>query len=99
MSPVCKWGAVWALLALPGCDFIFPPDGGTGLGPDAPVSSNGIDAGPANDDAVAAHNEVRAAAKPVPSPALPPMHWDNSAALVAANWAANCMFAHSHTPG
>src|SRR5215470_2389136 len=103
MSDVRKWRPMYAAAAalvvvggLAGCDFFFPPDGGMQT---PPFPDNGIDAGPPNDDAVAAHNEVRAAAIPTPSPPLPPMHWNDAAARVADSWAANCMFAHSHTPG
>jgi pathogenesis-related protein 1 len=103
MPNVRKWGTMWAaagLVVLGGCDLLFPPDGGSNETADAPAfPQNGIDAGLANDDAVAAHNEIRAAAVPTPSPPLPAMHWDDSAARVADSWAANCMFAHSHTPG
>ena len=81
---------------LAACDIFFPPDGGMQA---PPFPDNGVDAGLPNDDAVAAHNQVRAAAIPTPSPPLPQMHWDDAAARVADTWAANCMFAHSHTPG
>ena len=43
---------------------------------------------------VAAHHAVRAAAMPAPSPALPEVHWSDSAASLAADWAARCDFTH-----
>lgn len=41
-----------------------------------------------------AHNDVRAAAMPAPSPALPAMHWSPSAQALAEDWAARCDFQH-----
>jgi len=39
----------------------------------------------------ALHNQVRAQAQPVPSPALPPLQWDESLAATAGAWAAQCV--------
>jgi pathogenesis-related protein 1 len=44
---------------------------------------------------VIAHNQARAAAMPTPSPALPALTWNGSAATVAANWAAQCQYMHN----
>ena len=44
---------------------------------------------------LAAHNAVRAAAMPVPSPLLMPMTWNASAASVAQTWANNCVYMHN----
>lgn len=43
---------------------------------------------------VTAHNTERAAAMPVPNPALPQVSWSTSAASLAADWAARCNFMH-----
>ncbi len=48
---------------------------------------------------VALHNAVRAAAMPVPSPALMPMAWSISAEAVAQAWANNCQWAHNPNRG
>jgi pathogenesis-related protein 1 len=44
---------------------------------------------------VTAHNQVRATAMPTPSPALPALSWNTSAATVAGNWAAQCQYMHN----
>jgi pathogenesis-related protein 1 len=44
---------------------------------------------------VDAHNAVRAAAQPAPSPPLPPVSWSEDVADVARDWAARCVFEHS----
>src|SRR5205823_945269 len=45
---------------------------------------------------VAAHNAVRASAVPAPSPALPPLAWDDGVASTAQAWSSRCVFEHSH---
>jgi hypothetical protein len=45
---------------------------------------------------VDAHNAVRAAASPVPSPALPKLSWDDKLEGIAQAWSAGCVFEHSH---
>jgi hypothetical protein len=42
-----------------------------------------------------AHNAVRAAAMPAPSPALPPLTWSDAAAQHATAWANGCQWMHS----
>ncbi|MFT3708795.1 MAG: CAP domain-containing protein [Archangium sp.] len=64
----------------------------------------GVDAGATQDagptltaeqqEWVTAHNAVRVAAMPVPSPALSDVHWDTNAASLAADWASRCDFNH-----
>ena len=49
------------------------------------------------DGITAAHNDVRENAVPVPSPALEPLCWSNTAAAVAQSWADNCTW--QHNPG
>lgn len=57
-----------------------------------------VDAGPsltAFEEAVlTAHDGVRANAMPVPSPALPAVHWSSRAQALAEDWAARCDFQH-----
>ncbi len=58
-----------------------------------------VDAGPSGLSAfqqqtLDAHNAVRAAAMPTPSPALPTVTWSASAASLAADWAARCEWRH-----
>jgi len=48
---------------------------------------------------VAAHNQMRAQAKPMPKPALPPMTWSPEAAKVAQAWANTCQFEHNAKRG
>jgi uncharacterized protein YkwD len=48
---------------------------------------------------VAAHNQVRASAKPTPKPSLPPMTWSPEAARVAQAWANACRFEHNAKRG
>ncbi|MFZ5444294.1 MAG: CAP domain-containing protein [Myxococcota bacterium] len=43
---------------------------------------------------LSAHDAVRAAAMPRPSPALPTTHWSPTAASLAEDWAARCVFDH-----
>lgn len=43
----------------------------------------------------AAHNQVRASAKPTPSPALPALEWSSAVATAAQAWADGCTFKHS----
>jgi uncharacterized protein YkwD len=77
-----------------GCDLLMPS------APDArrPAPASG-DAGVVGDEAVAAHNAVRAAAVPTPVPPLAPLSWSDPAAKVAHDWAAQCNFGHSFTDG
>jgi hypothetical protein len=83
-----------AFLLLAGCGGATenPP-----LAPDAGTESV-VDAGPMltaeQREWVTAHNAVRAAAMPAPSPALAEVHWSDSAAALAADWAARCEFNH-----
>lgn len=44
-----------------------------------------------------AHNDVRASATPTPDPALDPLCWSDSVAVVAQAWADNCTW--QHNPG
>src|SRR5688572_27519706 len=46
-----------------------------------------------------AHNAVRAAALPTPSPALPPLVWSDQAAALAQSWANSCQFGHNPNLG
>jgi pathogenesis-related protein 1 len=48
---------------------------------------------------LAAHNQVRASAKPSPQPALPPLTWSPEAASVARAWANECKFEHNPNRG
>ncbi len=88
--------AVVAVAALSsGCELLPPDPFAT---PDArPVRTT--DAGPLDDEALAAHDLVRARAIPVPVPALESMVWDDAAAALADDWARTCRWAHSGTPG
>jgi hypothetical protein len=49
--------------------------------------------------ALAAHNQVRASASPTPTPALPPLTWNPTAAAVAQGWAERCTFDHHEGRG
>ncbi|MDY7224774.1 CAP domain-containing protein [Hyalangium rubrum] len=46
-------------------------------------------------DMIEAHNQARAAAKPTPKPALPPLQWSAEAAKTAEAYAAQCTFEHN----
>lgn len=48
---------------------------------------------------VVAHNEVRAAATPVPDPPLPPLTFDADLAATAQAWSERCVFEHSEGNG
>jgi pathogenesis-related protein 1 len=48
---------------------------------------------------VAAHNQVRASAKPKPKSPLPPLTWSPEAAKVAQAWANQCKFEHNRNRG
>ena len=48
---------------------------------------------------LAAHNEVRARAKPKPKTPLPPLTWSPEAAKVAQAWANQCQFEHNKKRG
>ncbi|HEX8825110.1 MAG TPA: CAP domain-containing protein [Archangium sp.] len=48
---------------------------------------------------LAAHNEVRASAKPKPKAPLPALTWSPEAAKVARAWANNCEFEHNRNRG
>ncbi|WP_309891607.1 CAP domain-containing protein [Archangium sp.] len=48
---------------------------------------------------LAAHNEVRARAKPKPKTPLPPLTWSPEAARVAQAWANQCQFEHNQKRG
>ena len=50
-------------------------------------------------EAVDAHNKVRAEAVPPPVPALLPMQWSTTAAVVAQGWADHCQFMHNPQRG
>lgn len=69
-------------------------------GADAGVDGGAqIDAGPMltaeQQEWVTAHNAIRAAASnPIPATALPEVTWNQSAANLAADWAARCNFMH-----
>ena len=60
-------------------------------------------AGAAGDPTVEAwlkeHDDVRASAKPTPSPALPKLTWNAAAASVASAWAAHCDWNHNPSRG
>lgn len=60
--------------------------------PDALSDPDALDA--FQDELLTAHNDVRANATPTPSPALPKMRWSDSAATLAQDWAARCVFEH-----
>ncbi len=45
-------------------------------------------------ETLTAHNAIRAAAMPVPEPALPDLKWNNDAALLALDWALQCKWQH-----
>ena len=83
------------LTLLGGCDVLEPLIQGT---PDARPRPT-VDAGPVGEQATEAHNRVRAAATPVPVPALEAMYWDEEAAVVALDWAQRCLWRHSGTAG
>lgn len=81
-----------AALLFSGCDLINGRDGGGGPSaspPDTDLART----------AVAAHNDIRAAASPAPSPALPPVQWSAEVASVAQQWANNCVYAHNQGRG
>ena len=65
---------------------------------DAGMDAGVIDAGPTltafQQALLTAHDSVRANAIPVPSPALPAVHWSSSAQALAEDWAARCDFVH-----
>jgi pathogenesis-related protein 1 len=46
-------------------------------------------------EALAAHNRVRADAQPTPTPPLPALVWSDQLAAVAQEWAERCVFEHS----
>jgi pathogenesis-related protein 1 len=69
-----------------------------GCGSASAVPDGGSDAG-STSELVAAHNAVRAAAMPAPSPALPPVSWSDAVASIAAGWAENCQFMHNAMRG
>jgi pathogenesis-related protein 1 len=71
--------------------------GGSATGGGAGGGS-GAGGGTAN-ELVAAHNAVRSAAMPVPSPVLMPMAWSPLVATVAQNWANNCNYMHNMNRG
>jgi uncharacterized protein YkwD len=48
---------------------------------------------------LAAHNQVRANAKPKPKSPLPPLTWSPEAAKVAQAWANRCEFEHNRNRG
>lgn len=48
---------------------------------------------------VDAHNALRAAATPTPSPPLAPLTWSEDAAAVAQAWAVRCTFEHDPNRG
>ncbi|MGC4121119.1 MAG: CAP domain-containing protein [Myxococcales bacterium] len=77
-------------------------DGGGAPGPDASSPAK-ADAGVPADPTVAAwlkeHNDVRANAQPIPSPALPALIWNADAAAVAGAWAAKCTWNHNSSRG
>ena len=83
--------AWWLAVALTGC-------GGVASAPDAGDDAGVVDAGPTltafQQELLSAHDAVRANAMPVPSPALPAMHWSASAQALAEDWAARCNFMH-----
>jgi len=60
----------------------------------APRASASLEA-----ELLAAHNQVRANAKPTPRPALPPLTWSPEAAKVAQAWANQCHFEHNPNRG
>jgi pathogenesis-related protein 1 len=68
-------------------------------GATSPEGDAGFDAGTVGDAGenawAVAHNAERAAAMPVPNPALPPMTWDPATAEFAGAWANNCHFMHN----
>lgn len=45
-------------------------------------------------ETLTAHNAIRAAATPMPEPALPDLKWNNDAALLALDWALQCKWQH-----
>ncbi len=80
--------AALLLLAAPACDM-----GGSSTGTGGPTPSD-----PTTDlarVALQAHDQVRAAASPTPSPALPGMQWSDQVQAVSAQWAANCVYEHN----
>jgi len=81
--------------SLCGCDLLEPLIEGT---PDARPRPT-VDAGPIGEAAVGAHNAVRAAALPAPTPPLEAVYWDEEAEAVALDWAQHCRWMHSGTPG
>lgn len=76
-----------------GADGVSADDGGDGV--DESGGGNGAD-DPLG--AVGPHNAVRAAAQPMPQPALPDLVWDAELAAVAQAWAEGCNFEHSTGP-
>ena len=64
--------------SLCGCDLLEPLIEGT---PDARPRPT-VDAGPIGEAAVGAHNAVRAAALPAPTPPLEAVYWDEEAEAV-----------------
>lgn len=64
----------------------------------SPGTDGGADGGPVLSalatETLTAHNAIRAAASPTPEPALPPLTWNNDAALLALDWALRCQWQH-----
>jgi hypothetical protein len=79
--------ALAILLVVPGCD-LFDPNGGGGPSPSDPTTDLAR-------VALQAHDQVRASAKPTPSPALPTTQWSAEVEAVAAQWAAHCVYEHN----
>jgi pathogenesis-related protein 1 len=73
------------------------PDAGTNSPPDAGTSP---DAGSAfANEMLAAHDEVRANARPTPQPPLEPLTWSPDAAAMAQAWASQCRWQHNPNLG
>lgn len=78
-------------LALAGCGLDLPLGAGDDGGP---VPGDPLPDATA-EELVEAHNGVRAAAAPTPSPALPALGWSAAAAAVAEAWADGCSYGHN----
>ena len=76
------------------------PGAPSGSTTDAGVPDPGACTAGADDCAmVAAHDAVRAAARPAPVPALPALAWSDSAAQAAGAWARQCQWRHDPALG
>ncbi|WP_342377184.1 CAP domain-containing protein [Myxococcus stipitatus] len=77
-----------------------PPSGDAGIPDGGPGTPDGGETlSQFARDMLDGHNATRAAAKPVPSPALVPVTWDTEAENTAKAYAAKCEFKHNPNRG